>query len=114
MAMGRQLPKCPLCGTEFHIKHVDFALPFRCPICDRYLCVPRLYPRLQGSAALIISGLSCYLFGAKGPTLVLTTLFVWIPAFFLVVFWTRHFVPPRLVPCDSADSHPSGPLGLGV
>jgi hypothetical protein len=113
MVIRKQLPKCPVCRAEFHIKHVDFTLPFHCPACDRYLCVPRSYPRLQGCVALLISGLLSYIFGARGPTLVLITLFAWIPAFFVVVFWTRHFAPPKLKPCTPDDSHYSGPLGLG-
>lgn len=106
---GVRLPKCPLCGSEFKIKHVDFTLPFRCPVCDRYLRVSPSYPRFQGCAALLISGLLCLALGARGPTLVLVALLGWIPTFFIVVFWTRHFAPPKLKPCPPPHA---GTVGL--
>ena len=110
---GPKSPICPLCGSEFHINHVDVAEPFHCPVCDRYLCVSRLYPYFWGCVALLIAGLLSFAFGARGPTLLLASLCGWLPVYFLVVGWTRHFAPPKLKPCNPPDdSRYSGPLGL--
>ena len=104
-----RLPRCPLCGSEFERKFVVIDSPFRCPTCDRYLCVSHGYPRLQILAAMGISALICFLFGARGATLALATILAWLPIMFLVVFWTMHFAPPKLTSCQPPNS---GTLGL--
>jgi len=94
-------PRCPLCGSDFNINDVDFALPFRCPSCEAYLCVPRYYSVFLGLRALLISGILCFLLGARGATLQWTTLLGWLPVLFVSMFWTRHFAPPKLKPGDA-------------
>ncbi len=91
---GRKSPRCPLCGSEFEIKYVDVAEPF------------------HACAALLIAVFLSFAFGARGPTLFLASIFGWIPVFFIVVFWTQHFAPPKLKPCSPDDPDYSGPLGL--
>jgi hypothetical protein len=108
----RKLPECPLCGAEFDIKNVDFASPFPCPVCEQYLCVPRVYRRFWGYASLVIAGLFCFLLGFRGANLALAALLACIPVLIIVVFWTRHFSPPKLKPSSSDNSHCGGPLGL--
>jgi uncharacterized paraquat-inducible protein A len=111
---GPKSPICPLCGSEFHIKHVDMESPFRCPTCDKYICVSRgsSYVRIQICAAICISVVLSYVFGARSATVALAALFMTIPVLFIIVFWAMHFAPPKLKPCLSEDSHYSGPLGL--
>ena len=111
--MPSRKPICPLCGRAFEIKYVDFELPFRCPNCNRHLRVPHLYSRAWGLLAFLVSGILWFALGAKGVVFFCGTLLTWIPVFFVVVFWTRHFSPPKLKPAPSADSTYSGPLGLG-
>jgi hypothetical protein len=106
-------PTCPLCGSEFHIKNVDFESPFRCPACAKYLYVPPSYARYWVSLSLIISALVCFALGARGFRILIASVLVWIPILLLVVFYSRHFSPPRLKPFNRSDSGYSGPLGLG-
>lgn len=103
----RRSPKCPLCGSEFNIKHVDYAMAFSCPSCERYLCVRRSYSRLWGCAALLISFFLCFGLGARGPSLVLAALIAAIPIFFMVILWTAHFAPP--MPRACVPDHPHHP-----
>jgi len=98
--MRERLPKCPLCKSEFHYRHVDLELPFRCPACDEWLRVAHSYWYAVSGvlAAMLISGFVCFELGARGASLVLYALFVSIPIFFFVVFWKMHFAPPKLEP----------------
>jgi len=95
-----RLPRCPLCGAQFERRFVAIDFPFRCPKCDRYLCVSHGYSRLQILAALGISAFTGLVFGARGANLALVTIIAWLPIMFLVVFWTMHFAPPKLKPCQ--------------
>ena len=104
-----RLPRCPLCGSEFERKFVVIDSPFRCPTCNRYLCVSQGYPRLQILVSLAISGFICFFFGARGADLALVSVVTWLPVMFLVVFWTMHFAPPKLQPCQPQHF---GTLGL--
>ncbi len=56
--MRESRPKCPLCRAEFHYKHVDLAVPFRCPVCGQWLCVAHSYwYSVSGMAtAMVVSG----------------------------------------------------------
>ena len=103
---GPKMPKCPVCGAEFHISNVDFASPFRCPVCGNWLRVPRYYPVIGIWTALFISAFLCFEFGARGVSLFWGTLLTWIPVFMMVIFWSRHFAPPKLTPCPSPSSCP--------
>jgi hypothetical protein len=105
-------PICPMCGSAFDIEQMDFAMPFRCPACRRYLCVPRSWSIFSALRALFVSGLLCFFLGARGLTLFLAAVLTWIPLGFVLLFWTRHFAPPKLKACPPPDSS-SGPLGLG-
>ena len=107
--MKPKLSRCPKCGTAVEPKHVELQAPFRCPVCDRYLCVPYSYSRSQILASLVISGFISFLFGARGMNLALATMLAFVPVLFVVIFWTMHFVPPALKPCQSPHS---GTLGL--
>jgi hypothetical protein len=111
--MSPRQPVCPLCGRAFEIKYVDFELPFRCPNCKHHLRVPPLYPRAWTLVAFLASGTLWFALGARGFGLFCGALLTWIPVFFVLVLWTRHFAPPKLKPCPSGDSDYSGPLGLG-
>jgi hypothetical protein len=104
-----RLPRCPLCGAEFEIKYVEIGSPFRCPVCGEYLSVPCSYSVFQIYAALFISGLLCFAFGARGASLFWGTLLTWIPVLFIAIFWSRHFSPPKLKPSSPPNA---GPLGL--
>lgn len=106
---GVRLPRCPLCESEFEIKYVEIGSPFRCPVCSEYLFVPRSYSVFWIYAAFVISGLLCYGFGARGAHLFWCTGLTWIPVFFIVIFWSRHFAPPKPKPCPPPHA---GPLGL--
>ena len=101
--MRERFPKCPLCKSDFHYKHVDLALPFRCPVCNQWLRVANSYwHSVSGMlAAMIVSGLVCYGFGARGANLALYALLLWLPVFFVVVGWKMHFAPPTLKPSGS-------------
>jgi uncharacterized C2H2 Zn-finger protein len=98
--MKEHFPKCPLCRSEFHYKHVDLESPFRCPTCDKWIRVAHSYWYAVSGllTAMLISGFVCFELGARGAPLILYALFVWIPIFFLVVFWKMHFSPPKLKP----------------
>jgi len=101
--MRETSPKCPLCKAEFHYKHVDLAVPFRCPVCDQWLRVAHSHRYSVSGilAAMIISGFLCYGLGTRGTNLVLYSLFLWVPVFLLVVGWKMHFAPPTLEPSSS-------------
>jgi hypothetical protein len=98
--MKERYPKCPLCNIEFHYKHVDLELPFRCPACDQWLRVAHGYWYVSSGvlAALVIAGIVCFGFGARGATLVFYAVFACAPILFVVVFWKMHFAPPHLEP----------------
>jgi hypothetical protein len=104
-----RFPKCRLCKSNFHYKHVDLEMPFRCPLCGQWLRVAHSYwYKLSGAlAAMVISGLTCFKVGSRGANLVLYTLLLTIPAMFIVVFWRMHFAPPTLEPS-------SPPLGTDI
>ena len=106
-----RFPKCPLCKSEFHYKHVDLELPFRCPVCDQWLRVTHSYWYTASGifGSLIMSGLICYEVGARGAYLALYAPFGAVPIFFGVVFWRIHFAPPRL-----RASNPPGTSVLGL
>jgi hypothetical protein len=106
---GAKSPRCPLCGSEFAIKYVEIGSPFRCPVCGEYLFVPRSYSVFWIYAALFISGLLCFGFGARGANIFWYTLLIWIPVYFIAIFWSRHFAPPKLKPTSRPNA---GPLGL--
>jgi hypothetical protein len=86
-------------------------MPFKCPVCNECLYVPHLYSRLQAIKALLLSGILCFAFGARGAYLVLASFLAWIPLGFVVLFWATHFAPPSLRPCRPDDSSIQG-LGL--
>ena len=111
--MAPRQPICPLCGRKFEIKYVDFELPFRCPHCKHHLRVPRIYSSAWGLVALFTSGALWFALGAGGFWLLCGALLTWIPVFFVLLFWMRHFAPPKIKPCRNEGSHYSGPLGLG-
>jgi hypothetical protein len=71
-----QSSRCPLCGSDLHVKDVDIELPFRCAFCDKWLRAvhPRLYAGLGIAVALLISGFVCFEFGARGSNLLLASL----------------------------------------
>ncbi len=94
-----RLPRCPTCGSEFERKFVAINSPFRCPVCGHFLCVPYSYSRSQILVSLVISGFISFFFGARGMNLVLATMLAFLPVLFVMIFWTMHFVPPRLKPC---------------
>lgn len=107
-----RFPKCPLCKSEFHYKHVDLTMPFRCPVCEEWIRVahPNWYARKGLLVSIAIAGFACFEFGARGADLVLYTLLLTIPVAFLVVGWRMHFAPPTLAP----SSPPSGTDILGI
>src|SRR5512133_2740435 len=107
-----QSPICPICSSTFEMKHVDFAEPFRCPVCNGYLCVPRSWLTFSAVRALAVATLLCFLMGASGANLLIAVGLTWLPIAFLLLFWTRHYAPPRLKPCTPPDGY-SGPFGLG-
>jgi hypothetical protein len=45
---------------------------------------------------MIVSGLACYGFGARGANFALYSLLLWLPVFFVAVAWRMHFAPPKL------------------
>lgn len=96
-----QSSKCPLCGSDVHAKDVDIELPFRCSVCDKWLRV--VHSRLRASVgivvALLISGLVCFEFGARGSYLLFASILAWLPILFLVVLWQMRFSPPKLESC---------------
>ena len=102
--------RCPLCRAEIDRKQIVINEPFRCPRCDRYLCVPASYSRLQIWASLFISGLLGFVLGVRGAYLALVTTLIFLPVMFIVVFWTMHFAPPKLKICYPPHL---GTLGLG-
>lgn len=110
--MNEQLPRCPLCKSDFHYRHLDLTMPFRCPVCEKWIRVAnsRWYATSGMLVAVLITGFICFEFGARGPTLFLYTLVLWFPVFFLVVFWKMHFAPPRLKPSEQPPD--SSVLGL--
>jgi hypothetical protein len=101
--MRERLPKCPLCKSDFHYKHVDLAVPFRCPVCDQWLRAAHSYWYSASAilAAMIISGFICYGLGARGANLFLYAILLWLPVFFVVIGWKMHFAPPSLKPSSS-------------
>ena len=103
--------RCPLCRAEIDRKQIVINEPFRCPRCDRYLCVPASYSRLQIWASLFISGLLGFVLGVRGAYLALVTTLIFLPVMFIVVFWTMHFAPPKLKICDPFP--PVGYVGSG-
>jgi hypothetical protein len=108
--MRERSPKCPLCRSEFSVNEIRFDEPFRCPVCQRFLRVPRWYNMLAALKALCISAIIAYIFGARGSNLLLFTVVAWLPAGFLQLFWVRHFSPPPMV--TSTAPTPSGTLDL--
>jgi len=103
-------PICPLCKSEFDINYLDFAMPFRCPECNRYLCVPRAWSMTYAVLTLVFAGIVCYALGFRGSTVFIAAVLVWLPVGFVLLFWTRHYEPPKLRPCLPPDGY-SGPLG---
>ena len=89
---------------------MDIELPFRCPECDKWLRLehPRLYTQSLLVATLCISGSLCFHFGARGEKLFWGTLLCSVPVFFMLVFWTRHFAPPKLKPSSPPDTEVLG------
>src|SRR6266576_178825 len=98
----------PRCRSTFDINQVDFETPFRSPVCDEYIYVPRRYLIFSACRSLLISGTLCFALGARGTTLVLLTLLAWLPIGFVILFWTRHFAPPKLKPCSPPHSEVLG------
>ena len=101
--MRERFPKCPLCKSEFHYKHVDLEMPFRCPVCDQWLRVAHSHWYAVSTllATLLVSGFVCFELGARGASLFWSALFVSIPIFFFGVFWKMHFAPPKLIPSST-------------
>ena len=107
-----RLPKCPLCGSPFERKFVVIDSPFRCPICDRYVCVSNSYSRSQILVSLLIAGVICYVFGARGANLALATILAWLPIIFVVVFWMMHFAPPSSIRLRTPERWDSASTGM--
>ena len=90
------IPRCPCCGVEVELARIDLGDSFRCPRCDQWLCVRRVYPLTLGWGALAVSLAVSLLFGFRGYLLFWLSLLGWAPALILVILLSMLFFPPRL------------------
>jgi hypothetical protein len=85
--------------VEIHVSHLSHRTrKMGHPACDEWIRVAHSYWYAVSGllTAMLICGFVCVELGAGGAPLVLYALFVWVPIFFLMVFWKMHFLPPRL------------------
>lgn len=89
-------PHCPACGESIWFPNVKFTVPFRCPACTQWLCVPQSYGRAQSLAALVGSLLGSFLLGLRGLALIGATILGCIPVLPVVIILSHLLFPPRL------------------